>query len=377
MSTERPFVNGAGADPRLDLSCSVTTGPASVAGRPVAKPLQFVLQRSDSRLGKGGASFGLGSRPGFGLQGLADCRVIANLLARLRVEAGQAVVAQPGLGSDPQPDSDRLQPDPSPLIWLDALVPVWCVPVDDQLQPALEVVLIEYIRYHIEGNRRPIVKVDLLPHVVLPRVQRGNLDHQERASTCGRHVEGRPVPMALDVRENGDIRAQRPDPRQVPVHATVRYHHRRGLAGQARLEHVLEVGQVAVMCVRLHDEVPRLGKEHILQGQRDLIERFLPIGLDTLDVTPAVTERIGLGTRRNMHTGGRDGTHDRRSENGAATGSESACKPYYRRVQRRSAPSAGPIFRLIEVLGAGYKTDRPRAVTAACRISLGGFWSTE
>src|SRR5271157_5512564 len=343
MSTERPFVNGAGADPRLDLFLLRYDGAngangASVAGRPVAKPLQLGLQRSDSRLGssaglrlslhprlgKGGASFGFGSRTGFGLQGLADRRVVANLLARRRVEAGQAVVAQPGLGGDPHPDSDRLQPDPSPLVWLDALVPVWCVPVNDQLQPALEVVLLEYIRYHIEGNSRLIVKVDLLPHVVLSRVQRGNLDHQKRASTFGRHVEGRPIPMELDVRENGDVRAQRPDPRQVPVHATVRYHHRRGLAGQARLEHVLEVGQVAVMCVRLHDEVPRLGKEHILQGQRDLIERFLPIGPDTLDVTPAVTERIGPGTRRNMHTGGRDGTHDRRSENGAATGSESA-----------------------------------------------------
>src|SRR5208283_2068614 len=106
---------------------SFKTGPASVTGRPVAKPLQLVLQRSDSRLGKGGASFGFGgasfgvcSRPAFGLQGLADFggasfgglqgladrRVIANLLARRRVEAGQAVVAQPGLGGDPQPDSD-------------------------------------------------------------------------------------------------------------------------------------------------------------------------------------------------------------------------------------------------------------------------------
>src|SRR5271157_4859990 len=51
---------------------SFKTGPASVAGRPVAKPLQLGLQRSDSRLGKGGASFGFGSRLGFGLQGLAD-----------------------------------------------------------------------------------------------------------------------------------------------------------------------------------------------------------------------------------------------------------------------------------------------------------------
>src|SRR5208337_222682 len=85
---------------------SFKTGPASVTGRPVAKPLQLVLQRSDSRLGKGGASFGFCSRPAFGLQGLADFggasfgglqgladrRVIANLLARRRVEAGQAVV---------------------------------------------------------------------------------------------------------------------------------------------------------------------------------------------------------------------------------------------------------------------------------------------
>src|SRR5208337_1039847 len=200
MSTERPFVNGAGADPRLDLFLLRYDGAngangASVAGRPVAKPLQLGLQRSDSRLGssaglrlslrprlgKGGASFGV-------LQGLADRRVVANLLARHRVEAGQAVVAQPGLGGDPQPDSDRLQPDPSPLVWLDALVPAWCVPVDNQLQPALEVVLIEYIRYHIEGNPRPIVKVDLLPHVVMSRVPRGDLDHQERASTFGRHV---------------------------------------------------------------------------------------------------------------------------------------------------------------------------------------------
>src|SRR5271157_5733879 len=184
---------------------SFKTEPASVAGRPVAKPLQLGLQRSDSRLGKGGASFGsrlgfglqgladlggasfgLGSRTGFGLQGLADCRVIANLLARRRVEAGQTIVAQPGLGGDSQPDSDRLQPDPSPLVWLDALIPVGCVPVDDQLQPALEVVLIEYIRYHIEGNARPIVKVDLLPHVVLSRVPRGDLDHQERVGTFGR-----------------------------------------------------------------------------------------------------------------------------------------------------------------------------------------------
>src|SRR5208337_1061378 len=105
--------------------------------------------------------------------------------------------------------------------------------------------------------------------------------------------------------------------------------------------------------------------------------RFLPIGPDTLDVTPAVTERIGLGTRRNMHTGGRDGTHDRRSEERARDRPESACKSFYRRVKRRSAPRAGPIFRLIEVLGAGYKTDPPRAEIVACRISLGGLWSTE
>ena len=52
---------------------SFKTGPASVAGRPVAKPLQLGLQRSDSRLGssaglrlslhprlgKGGAEFRL------------------------------------------------------------------------------------------------------------------------------------------------------------------------------------------------------------------------------------------------------------------------------------------------------------------------------
>ena len=95
MSTERPFVNRAGADPRLDpflLRYDGANG-ASVAGRPVAKPLQLGLQRSDSRLGssaglrlslhprlgKGGASFGFGSRTGFGLQGLADRRVVAKI----------------------------------------------------------------------------------------------------------------------------------------------------------------------------------------------------------------------------------------------------------------------------------------------------------
>ena len=82
-------VNKAEVDPWLELM-SFKTGPASVAGRPVAKPLQLVLQRSDSRLGKGGASFGLGGcesrrllAPGFGLQGFG-------YFGRARVSASRA-----------------------------------------------------------------------------------------------------------------------------------------------------------------------------------------------------------------------------------------------------------------------------------------------
>ena len=116
--------------------------------------------------------------------------------------------------------------------------------------------------------------------------------------------------MPLDSPEHSHIRAQWLDSWEVPIHSTVGDHRLQGIIGELGLEHVLEIIQVTVVPVGLHDEVPYLGMEHILQRQWNLVERDSPVGMFHPHVPPAVAERIRFRSRGFRRLGSGDRTHE-------------------------------------------------------------------
>jgi hypothetical protein len=80
---------------------------------------------------------------------------------------------------------------------------------------------------------------------------------------------------------------------------------------QPALGYRLEISSLAVVGVRLHDDISRFGMEYVLQGQRDLVEGFRTVGQCRSHVPPPKPERVGLGGSRTRLRGTRlrYGTH--------------------------------------------------------------------
>ena len=89
----------------------------------------------------------------------------------------------------------------------------------------------------------------------------GDVTSTARDGFCpfGRNVQNGPVPTLLHIEKHGRVRAQRFDPRQLPVDTAVRDNHRVRIACQPRFEDGLEIGRVVVVGVGLNDVVPSSG----------------------------------------------------------------------------------------------------------------------
>ena len=175
-----------------------------------------------------GLSFGLSlsMRRRRGRQRLADRPVVPDLPP---VSASkQASRSQPSSGSCTIPSqnpsgSSEIQPRASGAI---RSITGRRVPVAAQLNAPRLLVLLDSVGDHVQRDPGTVVKVRLDLHVVLARTGRRHLDDHHRPGPFRRHVERRPVLPPLHTEEHGDVRPERPDARQVPVHPAVGDSHR-------------------------------------------------------------------------------------------------------------------------------------------------------
>ena len=139
-----------------------------------------------------------------------------------------------------------------------------------------------------------MVVVEFLFDVVTPRAWGCHFDHEHRLCVLGFDVEDNPVAAHLDSEEDREVWADVPGCRHVPIDATIREHDWKKVARELRPEHVLEVTQIIVVGVRMHNVIAFLGMESILQRERYLLKRFGPVVVPHADVSPAIAVGIGI-----------------------------------------------------------------------------------
>ena len=152
---------------------------------------------------------------------------------------------------DRQPEAQRLQPEPALVVEGQGLVASGRMAEAVELHPP-PLRARPGVDDDVEGHARPVIEVLLDPEVVLAGVGRGDLDDQDRPGGVLGELERPPVEVAGDAEEDRDVRAERPDARQVPVDPAVGQDHRLGVVGQPGLEDRLEIEAVVDVRRELH-----------------------------------------------------------------------------------------------------------------------------
>lgn len=133
-----------------------------------------------------------------------------------------------------------------------------------------------------------------------------------RLETIGPNVNCDPDTSLRRAEEDGDVWTHRLDTGQVEVHRTVSEYDCLRLTREPRLEDGPQVGQIVRMGIALHDFIPKLGMENVLQCEGHLVDPFRAVRFLNAFKPPAIAEWIGYV--RNWPRGclrGRDSTHQR------------------------------------------------------------------